>query len=199
MTNHTTAFFRSQSRWPLIADHMRTVPGVHWSGACSTGQEAWSLAITLCEAGVDGRVVATDADRSVLTIAARGVYPAHEVLSSVPLDVAVKYFDECRDGLRVTDTLRTLVDFDVLRLGRDPPPRCVTALVRNVWRFLTPAEQWATTELIRSALDPRGILYVGAADFMNEQLERTQIHGLTTFFGNTNDPHFWKPLPLESA
>lgn len=192
-TRHVTEFFRSPSRWPTLAAHMAEVPGVHWSGACSSGQEAWSLAITLAEGGGGGRVLASDRDPSVVSVAERGVYPAQEVLSSMPRTTAARYFDMTSDGLRVGRELRALVDFEVLEVGHDPLPSCSTALLRNMWRYLTPEVQVPAMRGVRASLDPRGLLFIGAADLVNDQLLPAEICGIAEEFRKTADPLLWKP------
>jgi chemotaxis methyl-accepting protein methylase len=92
-----------------------------WSAGCSTGEEAYSIAMAALEwsrgrHAVPVRVWATDLHRGALDVAREGVYPA-QALRDLPERLRTKYFEPV-DGerFRVLDTVRHLVRFVVLNL-----------------------------------------------------------------------------------
>lgn len=91
LTTNLTAFFREPHHFELLAARGRAHAAVGsrplrvWCSACSTGEEAWSIAITLREAGCRFELLATDIDTDALGTASAGVYP-QERTGSMALD-----------------------------------------------------------------------------------------------------------------
>ena len=131
-----TEFFRD----PKVFDHLRdqTLPLLIdearlqgrqlrvWSAGCSTGEEAYSLAITLFEAlgddaePLDVRVFATDIDSAAIAFARRGLYPA-AALQKVPAPVRARYFVKSDGGYEVAKSIRSLMIFGEHDLGARAP------------------------------------------------------------------------------
>ncbi len=78
LTTNLTSFFREPHHFPILVEHLRQAgPGaVVWSAACSTGEEPYSIAMALEEAGIDERVrvIASDVDTNALRAAQDGIY-----------------------------------------------------------------------------------------------------------------------------
>ncbi len=84
LTTNLTSFFREPHHFPILVEHLRArpagaPPAVVWSAACSTGEEPYSIAMALHEAGEDVarnvRIIASDLDTDALDKARRAVYP----------------------------------------------------------------------------------------------------------------------------
>ncbi|MEN0066102.1 MAG: chemotaxis protein CheB, partial [Myxococcota bacterium] len=127
-----TRFFRDADAWqhlseqvlkPLIREDRETRM---WVAGCSTGQEAYSLAIAMHEAAggltVDPkvRIFATDANPTAIRHAMAGEYSAEE-LEEVPYEWRTKYFEPQDDGFRIRQFLRNDITFAVHNLLTDPP------------------------------------------------------------------------------
>lgn len=88
-----------------------------WSAACSSGQEPYSIAITLCELiddihDWDVQIYATDICDNAVTQASHGIYSEFEVNRGVPDNIRDRYFARTDEGWRVSDELRSLVRFE---------------------------------------------------------------------------------------
>ncbi len=169
-----TEWFRVPAVWPLLAARLAGVDGpvTVWSGACGTGEEAYSAAILLEQHGLPGEVYATDIDAPNLATAEAGVYERAAIEREVTegrltAEQVARYFEpRGRHHLRVRRAVRERVEFGTLRLGEDAAPECHAALLRNVWRHLTPEAQQLGVDDVWDALDRRGVLLLGGGDLM---------------------------------
>jgi two-component system CheB/CheR fusion protein len=127
-------------RDPEVFDYLRAelLPALHaalpaqnaqlrlWSAGCATGEEAYSLAILLCEElggdleRVGVKIFATDVDADAITFARHGVYPA-AALATLPPDLVARYFVRSSDSYTVTKRVRGLVVFGEHDLSRARP------------------------------------------------------------------------------
>ncbi len=125
LTTNLTSFFREAHHFPILAEHAKKVkaPLEIWCAASSTGEEPYSIAITLCEAfgtlTPPIHIVATDIDTNVLNVAANGVYPLDR-LDKLSPERAKRFFLRGKgrqEGfVRVRQELRQLVTFTPLNL-----------------------------------------------------------------------------------
>ena len=145
-----------------------------WVAGCSTGEEAYTLAILLDEArartGVerDIRVFATDVDRDAIEVASRGVYPVSAV-SELGRQRRERYFRPHGDELVVTQSLRQMVVFAAHDLTQDPPfTRLALVSCRNLLIYLEPALQQRVLGLLHFALIPSGLLLLGPSETLGE-------------------------------
>jgi two-component system CheB/CheR fusion protein len=142
-----------------------------WSAGCSTGEEAYSLAITLMEALGDApgsqlevRVFATDIDGAAIAFARRGLYPP-SALKNVPADLLARYFARSDGGYEVVKSLRSLMIFGEHDLGaRAPFPRIDLILCRNVLIYFNQAMQRAALETFGFSLRDDGRLVLGPSE-----------------------------------
>jgi chemotaxis methyl-accepting protein methylase len=202
-----TEWFRTPCIWPLLAERMQalTRSAVIWSGACGTGQEAYSAAILLLQHGIRGRVLATDIDRPNLDTARAGRYPREQISAEVTegrltVDQVARYFVRADDGtMEVHPDVQALVSFAELKLGQDAAPRCDLAMLRNVWRHLTPPTQALVADQAHRALRAGGRLVLGGGDLMRPdssgQLVDVMPRGLADHFVKTIHPLIWRPRP----
>lgn len=175
-----TEFFRDPKVFEYLRD--QTLPALikearqHdrqlrvWSAGCSTGEEAYSLAITLLEAmddkadPVDVRVFATDIDSAAIAFARRGLY-APAALQNVPASIRARYFVKSDGGYEIVKSLRSQMIFGEHDLGaRAPFPRIDLILCRNVLIYFTVPMQRATLETFSLSLRDNGRLVLGPSE-----------------------------------
>ena len=175
-----TEFFRDPKLWDHLRD--RVLPGLIddarregrelrvWSAGCSSGEEAYSLAMTIAEAmrdhprPVEVRIFATDIDGAAIAFARRGIYPPG-ALGNVPVVLRNRYFVRSGAGFQVVKRLRSQVIFGEHDLStRVPFPRVDLLLCRNVLIYFTPGLQRTTLETFAFSLRPEGRLVLGPSE-----------------------------------
>jgi two-component system, chemotaxis family, CheB/CheR fusion protein len=139
-----------------------------WSAGCSTGEEAYSLAIILAEALGDrplpARIFATDVDAAAIAFARRGLYPPG-AMKGIPTTLRNRYFLKTPDGFEVEKRLRGLMVFGEHDLGaRAPFPRIDLVLCRNVLIYFTPPMQRGALETFAYSLREGGRLALGPSE-----------------------------------
>ena len=176
---HVTEFFRDPPAWdslrenvidPLIAAAEPRQEVRAWVPACSTGEEAYSLAMLLWEASEAAekpltiRLFATDASPQALDIARRGAY-CHGAMAGVDEARRERFFEE-RDGLwRVDKRVRESIVFAPQDVLSDPPFSRIDVLTcRNLMIYLEPPAQQRLLSLAHFALIEGGALFLGNAE-----------------------------------
>jgi two-component system CheB/CheR fusion protein len=141
-----------------------------WSAGCATGEEAYSLAITVSEAigdddgPVDVRVFATDIDRDAIAFARRGMYPP-AALQNVAANLRARYFTKTDGRYEVVKSLRSRMIFGEHDLGaRAPFPRIDLILCRNVLIYFNLPMQRAALETFSFSLRDEGRLVLGPSE-----------------------------------
>ena len=174
-----TRFFRDRSVFYSLAARVipelvdRSVDGNAirlWIPGCSTGEEAWSLAILMSEAitradrDADFRIFATDLDAGAVGNARRAVY-SPSIAKDVAPERLSEFFLEDASGYRVRPSLRSHLVFGVQNVVSDP---CISGLdlvaCRNVFIYLARACQQQVLSAFHYALNPLGILVLGAPE-----------------------------------
>ena len=174
-----TAFFRDRSAFdrlrteviPALAERNPGGPVRIWSAGCSTGQEAYSLAILAAEMGpLPGggavRVVASDINERALQKAKSGLYSHFEVQRGLPIRTLLAHFEKSDDHWRISPQLRQAVRWGRVNLMDDLSrfgPFDVI-LCRNVLGALHPRAAQQVLGGLESALSPDGWLVTGAAE-----------------------------------
>ena len=180
-----TNFFRDPAAWDQLRDQAipallaSRAPGQAlraWVPGCSTGEEAYSLAIVLKEAveklKPKGRfaiqIFATDLDKDAIEKARQGVFPAN--ISADVSDARLKrFFTKEATGYRVRKEIREMVIFAPQNLIMDPPFTKLDILsCRNLLIYLTPEVQKKLIPLFHYSLLPGGILFQGSAETIGE-------------------------------
>jgi two-component system CheB/CheR fusion protein len=141
-----------------------------WSAGCSTGEEAYSLAISVAETLGENlprpevRIFATDIDRDAIAFARRGIYPP-AALKGLPEGVRERYFTKSESGYAVAKQLRSMMIFGEHDLGeRAPFPRIDLLLCRNVLIYFAAPMQRVALETFAFSLTPGGRLVLGASE-----------------------------------
>ena len=184
ITTNKTAFFRESHHFDFLSDTL--VPemkktGVNreiriWSAACSTGEEPYSIAITLLEAlrrtgsAWDGKILASDIDTAVLTTAQRGVYPA-EVLDSIETSLHARYFlrgrGDATSQVKVKQELARHIQFKRINLNETMWP--VEGFFDGIFfrnaliYFDQPTQNVFLRKMLRH-LKPNGYLFLGHSE-----------------------------------
>jgi len=142
-----------------------------WSAGCSTGEEAYSLVISLAEllgaelAQWSVRVFATDVDEEAVAYARRGLYPQN-VLGALSEAQRSQFFEKADHGYRINKTLRQMVIFGSQDIGHGIPfPRIDLVLCRNLLIYFKPERQNEVLDVFAYSLAPtQGYLFLGKAE-----------------------------------
>ena len=176
---HVTSFFRNPDVFALLArdvlpEMVRRQPVNRplriWVAGCSTGEEAYSLAIMLREAvAEDGRdirlqIFASDIDPASLATARNGIYPA-TIADDMTSERLARWFTNDSDTYMVVPELRSAVVFSLHDVLNDPPfSRMDFISCRNMLIYLRPAAQKTVISLFHFALRADGLLLLGNAE-----------------------------------
>lgn len=174
VTNGQTHFFRDPGQLVELADHLARIAGTRhphvWVAGCSTGEEAYTLAILCAERGVKVHVHATDLQDERVAFAEHGFYGEWAV-RSVPAPHLARYFDRVDGGYRVRTSIRNRVSFGVHNLVDERMPavhgRRVAwdAIVcRNVFIYWAPDRVAAVCRRLAEELDRGGLLVCGPSE-----------------------------------
>jgi two-component system CheB/CheR fusion protein len=163
---------------PTLLERTGQQPVRVWVPGCATGEEAYSIAIILREeARRRGgsipplQVFATDIDEDALSAARTGVYPA-SIAPSVPPGLLEAYFAPTRDGYEVVKEVRDGVIFSMHDVLSDPPfSRLDLVSCRNLLIYFHPAVQQRLVPLFHYALRPKGYLFLGSAEMVDERTD----------------------------
>jgi chemotaxis protein methyltransferase CheR len=184
MTINETSFFRDSRPFellrtdliPKLIDARRHVRALRfWSAACSTGQEAYSLAMTFLEhfpmlAGWNIRIEGTDISSAVVERAKAGRYHRIEINRGLPARFVVRYFDHAGEDWVVKEEVRKLCNFRPANLCGPRPPfhrsddRFDGILLRNVMLYFSQETRRALLLNIHRLLAPDGFLLLGSTE-----------------------------------
>ena len=135
---------------------------------CATGEEPYSIAASLLEAGVDParfEVVAGDVGAGFLETAARAVYGRNSFRSGFSEERFGRFFERTSDGRRrVQDEVRSRVSFRQINLISDEIPRADVVFCRNALIYFDESGQRKALEQIGSALSEDGLLFLGPVE-----------------------------------
>ena len=182
VTTNETYFFRQERFWRLVLERLlddiaarRSAAGHKsmrfWSGASSSGEEAYTLSIVISEylkgkPGWDIHILGTDISQRVLEKARRAEYDAYAVSKMRPEQVK-RYFTQTGDGrvYRLCDSIRNMADFRFHNL-KDPMPdgRFDLVILRNVMMYFDRPAKRLILENVTEATVPGGYVFVGEID-----------------------------------
>jgi chemotaxis protein methyltransferase CheR len=177
LTTNLSHFFREEYHFSILADHLKSLrrfPLKVWSAAASTGEEPYSIAISLCEAfgtlQPPVSVLATDIDTQVLAGAERAIYPLERIeqLSSTRVKRFFLRGTGSNEGYaRVRPELVRLIEFRRLNLT-DARWEIGTAFdavfCRNVMIYFDKPTQYLVLERMHRILAPDGLLFAGHSE-----------------------------------
>jgi len=185
ISTNFTSFFREPDHFQLFEEEIRQLVAKGaktlriWCAAAATGEEPYSLAITLSEAvsgtAADWRLLASDISVSALRTAAAGVYPTARV-AQVPPALRARYFAEQHGApgeeatSRVSNDLRARVLFKRVNLATPPFPMrgdLDVVFCRNVMIYFDNAVRQRLVSEIERLLRPGGLLVVAHSETLN--------------------------------
>jgi chemotaxis protein methyltransferase CheR len=189
VTVQETAFFRDPGQFRALAAHVLpslNEPVLIWSAGCANGQEAYSLAITLAESGIqDWRVLATDVSTQALRRASEGRYTQRE-MTGISESHLHRYFEPAGAGWAVIPGLRQRIAFQHNNLMTDVPPfapgACPVIFCRNVLIYVSPPELLAFLDRLIPWMPPSGYLFLGYSESLWQVTDRFRLVNLWDAF-----------------
>ena len=178
LTTNKTNFFREPEHLNYLRDEIITGLGKEqiriWSAGCSSGEEPYSIAITLCEAipdigKCDIKILATDISDRMMEQARQGLY-GEDTLKGMPPQLKRKYFQKAEAGIghryRVVPLLQSMVCFAKLNLMDEWPMRGLFDVIfcRNVMIYFDKQTQEKLVKRFWSQLRAGGYLMVGHSE-----------------------------------
>jgi two-component system CheB/CheR fusion protein len=190
---NVTSFFRDKPAWDTLAKDvipalLKRVPNSEpfraWVAGCSTGEEAYSLAMVVAEQMDKLRIhrqvkiFATDIAKEALNTAARGHYSPTEVAGVTPARLQ-QFFVKENGGYRVRARLREMVVFANHNVLSDPPFTKLSLIsCRNLLIYLQAPMQQRVLTLFSFALNDEGILFLGGSESIGDSTDR--FHPIAT-------------------
>ncbi len=193
LTTNLTAFFREAHHFPLLAEHIKNTqdPVTIWCSAASTGEEPYSLAMTLLETlgpkASQAKVVATDIDTDALAKARVGVYPQEQVRK---LDEArIKRFFQKGTGrheglARIRPEVSALVEFLPLNLLAPQWPikgAFDAVFCRNIMIYFDKDTQSKILKRFAPLMKPDGLLFAGHSENFSYISDAFKLRGQTVY------------------
>ena len=195
LTTNLTSFFREEHHFEALADDLRKragSPARIWCNAASTGEEPYSIAITVAEACADVHdtqgiaIVASDIDTRVLASAARGVYPVEtHGLSRERMHAHFLRGKGLNAGMvRVKPALAELITFRQHNLTDEHwslgEPFDIV-FCRNVMIYFDAATQRRVLERMHRVMKPGSLLFAGHSENFNDATDLFRLRGKTIY------------------
>ena len=190
LTTNLTSFFREEHHFHALAEALKPMAGRPirmWCNAASTGEEPYSIAMILQEAGAVGaKLLATDIDTKVLATAQRGVYAADSRgLSPQRLQKHMMRGTGANAGfMRVKPELQKMIEFRTFNLmatqwSLGEPFDMV--FCRNVMIYFDHDTQRKVLEHIHAVMKPGGLLFVGHSENFTDSRDLFVLQGKTIY------------------
>ncbi|WP_225984654.1 CheR family methyltransferase [Noviherbaspirillum aerium] len=193
LTTNLTSFFREAHHFPILAEHVRKrkEPVTVWCSASSTGEEPYSIAMTLCEAlgsaAAQSHVIATDIDTNVLNTASAGIY-SMDRLDKMDPERARRFFlkgkGQHEGFVRVRPELRQMVTFRQLNLlaGEWPVSGPFDVIFcRNVMIYFDKPTQGKILARFAPLMKPDGLLFAGHSENFLYVSDAFRLKGKTVY------------------
>jgi len=193
LTTNLTSFFRESHHFPLLAEQVRGLKGpiTIWCSAASTGEEPYSIAMTVCEAfntlTPPVQIIATDIDTNVLAAGERGVYGV-ERLDKMSAERTKRFFlrgKGAQEGMvRVRPELRQLITFKPLNLLGDNWPlqgQFDVIFCRNVMIYFDKTTQRKILARFVPLMKPHALLFAGHSENFLYVSDALKLRGKTVY------------------
>ncbi|MDY0088671.1 MAG: CheR family methyltransferase [Coriobacteriia bacterium] len=217
LTINETSFFRFPAQFEALRSvvvpeilegrsaAMRTLRV--WSAGCSTGEEPYSIAMTLLEAGIESlgyrvEVLGTDVSRVALERAKEGLFPPRALLN-IPSEVIERYFEPTASGHQVRDRLRDVVSFRYQNLVKEPYPTAILGgwdiiFCRNVTIYFRIESTRRVLHNLFESLNPGGYLFIGHSETLTGIIDRFETVDIGGVFLHRK-PSSSEPPPFSGA
>lgn len=178
-----TSFFRDRAAWEALQQRLAAYIESKesalircWVAGCSTGEEAYTLAIVIAEILGDRlqsyrvQIFATDISTRAIEIARRGLYPS-SLLTELPDGLLAKYFSQHADGhMEIHKSIKQMIVFSEHDMAQDPPfLRQDLISCRNVLIYFKQELQEAVLPVFAYSLLPKALLFLGQAESLGSQ------------------------------
>jgi chemotaxis protein methyltransferase CheR len=200
ITTNLTSFFRENHHFEflskqLLPELLQESTGNQririWSSACSTGEEPYSIAMTMLEAlgnelgRCDAKLLATDLDTDVLHRAESGIYNSDR-LENMPLQQKKQWFLKNRQDpnqFKIHNQVKSLITFKQLNLLEDWPMKGPFDMIfcRNVLIYFDRATQQNIIQRMHALLKPNGVLALGHSENIGDSSGLFKNIGRTLF------------------
>ncbi len=195
LTTNLTSFFREPHHFPLLAEHVIKHKGQHpitlWCSAASTGEEPYSMAMTMVDTfgsfSPPVSIVATDLDTNVLAKAKAGIYPVERV-EKLSADLVKRFFLKGTGAqagyVRVRPELRAMITFKQLNLlSHDWAIRGPLDAIfcRNVMIYFDKPTQLKILERFAPLLQSDGLLFAGHSESFHNAGHLFSLRGKTVY------------------
>jgi chemotaxis protein methyltransferase CheR len=200
ITINETSFFRFPAQFEslrrdVIPEIIENKPETQksfrvWSAGCSTGEEPYSIAMTLLDSGLEGlgyssEVLGTDVSTNALDVAKAGIYPSRSLLS-VPHSISSRFFEPTASGHRVSARVRHVVDFQFHNLIKEPYPLGLMGnwdaiFCRNVTIYFRLESTRRVVDNFFESLNPGGYLFIGHSETLtsiSDRFEPVEVGGV---------------------
>jgi chemotaxis protein methyltransferase CheR len=180
-TNHTS-FFREAQHFKLLSQtifpSLQQRSQIHiWSAACSSGEEPYSIALTLLERSRElavskVKIRATDISQRVLEVARKGIYPADK-LKGISPELMQRYMlkghNASANSFRFKNEVRSMIAFEHGNLMEplDRDYRCSVLFCRNVMIYFDKSTQQSLVQRLAHNLEEGGYLFIGHSESLN--------------------------------
>jgi chemotaxis protein methyltransferase CheR len=179
LTTNETSFFRDLSAFEIfkttavlefLKNRANTKSLTIWSAACSTGQEPYSIALSLKEYFPQlndwrVRILASDLNPKVVRKAEQGIYTSLEINRGLPIQLLVKYFSQSGDNYHISpDIKKDISFFEQNLIGAWPTTPVDILFMRNVLIYFDTETKRQIFEKIKAVLAPDGYLFLGVAE-----------------------------------
>ncbi len=221
MTFQETSFFRDQHIFdfigeallPAITRHKKGKKPIRiWSAGCSTGQEAYSVALTAAQKkdALKGRIVeiiGTDISRSALDVARHATYSQFDAQNGLSIRMQMDYFDQIGENWRLKTDIRQHVSFHYHNLldPADGGGVFDIILCRYVLCNFDPAVRQETLDRMAENLAPEGVLILGSDERVQDESAQsdnkyyTALPGLDGVYVASSHPYADKLSPAKIA
>ena len=199
MTTNESFFFRDFKPFDTLRDTLlpqiiQQFPDKEkiriWSAASSTGQEAYSIAMTILESPAFAKktfeIVGTDIDLNVIEKARDGVYSQFEVQRGMPINLLMKYFKQEGDQWRIKDEIKEMITFNTFNLLHSAGGLGIFDVVfcRNVLIYFDDHTKSEVLENISKTMEPHSKLITGSAEsLIGIESPFKPVAGLSSVFG----------------
>lgn len=191
LTINVSEFYRNPDQWKLLEKEV--FPELIkkygnrlkvWSAACSTGDEPYSLVMALSKFMPISqiKIIATDIDRQILDTARMGLY-AEKSLLAVPAEFKSKYFTKVGSSYKISDEIKSRVEFKQHDLLKDPyPTGCHLIVCRNVLIYFTEEAKEEVYRRFNNSLVTGGVLFIGSTEQIMSYRELNYQRNHSFFF-----------------
>jgi chemotaxis protein methyltransferase CheR len=195
LTTNLTAFFREAHHFPILAEHVQKRKSRQqiqlWCSASSTGEEPYSMAMTMVEvfgsSSPPVHILATDVDTNVLATAQQGVY-SMERLEKMPQDKLKRFFlkgsGSHAGSARVRQELRDMITFRPLNLLDDGWPvrgPFDAIFCRNVMIYFDKPTQYRILQKFAPLLARDGLMFAGHSESFHHAADLFKLRGKTVY------------------